>query len=77
MGEEDYCSFDDTSMLRIELDDEDYTMLQISEYSQIACLYCNYVSKYNGLCTAGQYFSVNKDKLNNLFVKVRNKAKAQ
>ena len=77
MGKEDYYSFDDTSMLRIELDDEDYTMLQISEYSQIACLYCNYVSKYYGLCTAGQYFSVNKDKLNNLFVKVRNKAKAQ
>ena len=77
MGDKDYYRFDDTSMLRIELDDEDYTMLQISEYSQIACLYCNYVSKYYGLCTAEQCFSVNKDKLNNLFVKVRNKAKAQ
>ena len=77
MGDKDYYSFDDTSMLRIELDDEDYTMLQISEYSQIACLYCNYVSKYYGLCTAEQCFSVNKDKLNNLFAKVRNKAKAQ
>ena len=77
MGDKDYYSFDDTSMLRIELDDEDNSMLQISEYSQIACLYCNYVSKYNGLCTAGQYFSVNKDKLNNLFAKVRNKANAQ
>ena len=77
MGDKDYYSFDDTSMLRIELDGEDYTMLQISEYSQIACLYCNYVSKYYGLCTAEQCFSVNKDKLNTLFAKVRNKAKAQ
>ncbi len=77
MSENDYCRFDDTSMLRIELDDEDSSMLQISEYSQIACLYCDYVSKYNGLCTAKQCFSVNKDKLNNLFAKVRNKAKAQ
>ncbi len=77
MSENDYCRFDDTSMLRIELDDEDSSMLQISEYSQIACLYCDYVSKYNGLCTAKQCFSVNKDKLNNLFAKVRDKAKAQ
>ncbi len=77
MSENDYCRFDDTSMLRIELDDEDSSMLQISEYSQIACLYCDYASKYNGLCTAKQCFSVNKDKLNNLFAKVRNKAKAQ
>ena len=77
MGDKDYYSFDDTSMLRIELDDEDYTMLQISEYSQIACLYCNYVSKYYGIKKDEKCFSVNKDKLNNLFAKVRDKAKAQ
>ena len=63
MGDKDYYSFDDTSMLRIELDDEDYAMLQISEYSQIACLYCNYVSKYYGLCTAEKCFSVNSAKI--------------
>lgn len=77
MGEKDYYPFDDASMLRIELDDEDYTMLQISEYSQTAYLNCTYVSKYYGLCSAAQYFSVNKDKLDTLFAKVRNKAKAQ
>ena len=69
----DFYSFDDTLMLKIELEEEDYTMLRISSYSCMAQLVCSYESKYYGLCTSERYYTVNREKLDNLFLKVYNK----
>ena len=69
----DFYSFDDTLMLKIELEEEDYTMLRISSYSCMAQLVCSYESKYYGLCSAERYYTVNREKLDNLFLTVYNK----
>ena len=68
-----YYPFDDTLMLKIELEEENYTMLRISSYSCMAQLVCSYESKYYGLCTAERYYSVNREQLDNLFLTVYNK----
>ena len=73
----DFYSFDDTLMLKIELEEEDYTMLRISSYSCMAQLVCSYESKYYGLCNAERYYTVNREKLDNLFQKVHSKIEVQ
>ena len=73
----DFYSFDDTLMLTIELEEENYTMLRISSYSCMAQLVCSYESKYYGLCSAERYYTVNREKLDNLFLTVYNKIEVQ